>query len=214
MLNTPFTATHHLLHIYIAMLGHQNQSCNRRQHLLIGLDILCHLWHPFIATTLWAVGTTKLHGFLQLSSWGMAVVEGTLLKHEFLPLPKDGHALFHHGMVPQGMFKIMYFMGGNPLHHNFEYGIFLLCTATQSITCKSMHILVLGLCLDCSFFNVLMYPFVGLQPPLSGHGHQPFLQSLQLPHLGWTSQLLHSALMQHGSENLPQHCLFIFDIQC
>ena len=44
--------------ICIAMSGHQNWSCNR--------DSVCcwpwcpaSLWHPFIATTLWAIGTTN-----------------------------------------------------------------------------------------------------------------------------------------------------------
>ena len=44
--------------ICIAMPGHQNWSCNR--------DSVCHwpwcpasLWHPFTATTLWAMGTTN-----------------------------------------------------------------------------------------------------------------------------------------------------------
>ena len=44
--------------IHTAMPGHQNWSCNRGS--------VCHwlwcpasLWHPFMATTLWAVGTTN-----------------------------------------------------------------------------------------------------------------------------------------------------------
>ena len=74
------------------------------------------------------MGDYKLHSFFQLSGQSMAVIEGTLMECEFLLLPKDGHTLFHCGMISQEMFEILYFMGGNPVHHNFEYGIFLLCS--------------------------------------------------------------------------------------
>ena len=102
----------------------------------------------------------KLHSFLQCPSGSMVLVEGTLMEHEFLPFPKDGHTLFHRGMVPQEMFKIIYFMGGNPLHYNLEYGIFLLCS--YPVHYMQVHVHVGGPCLDCSFFNLLMYPFVSL----------------------------------------------------
>ena len=54
-----------------------------------------------------------------------------------------------------------------------------------------------------------MYSFVGLIHHW-GHGHWPFQQSLWWPHTGWTSQLQHSALMQHGSKHLQQHCCLPF----
>ena len=102
----------------------------------------------------------KLHIFLQLSGWSIAVIEGTLMEQEFLLLPKDGHTLFHHGMVPKEMFVILYFMGGNSIHHNFKYGIFLLCS--YPVCYMQVHSCVSGPCLDCSFFNLLMYPFISL----------------------------------------------------
>ena len=169
--------------ICIAMPGHQNWSCNRDSVCPLAL-MSCILWHPFMATTLWAVGTTNcIASSSALASWSMAVVEGILMEHEFLPFPKDGHTLFHHGVVPQEMFKILYFMGGNPLHHNFEYGIFLLCSYPVCYMQVYMHMWA-----ACAWTAVsstcIMYPFIGLSHQL-GHGHQPFLWSLWWPHPGW-----------------------------
>ena len=105
-------------------------------------------------------GDYKPHRFLQISSQGVAVVEGTLMECEFLLLLKDCYTLFHWSMVSKEMFEIPYFMGGNPLHHNFKYGIFLLCSYLvhymQVYTCVS------GPYLDCSFLNLLMYSFFSL----------------------------------------------------
>ena len=105
-------------------------------------------------------GDYKLHSFLQLSGWSMVVIEGTLMECEFLLFPKDGHSLFHCGVVSQEMFEILYFMGGNALHHNFEYGIFLLCS--YPVCYMQVYTCVSSPCLDFIFFNLLMYPFVGL----------------------------------------------------
>ena len=113
-----------------------------------------------MVVTLWAMGDSKLHGFLQLSSWGMVVVEGTLVDHEFLLLPKDGCTLFHYSVVSQEMFEILYFMEGNPLHHNFEYGIVLL--HSHPVYYEHVYTYVSGPCLNCSFFYLFMYPFIGL----------------------------------------------------
>ena len=109
-------------------------------------------------------GDYRLHSFLQLYGQSMAVIEGTLMEHEFLPFPKDGHTLFCYGRVPQKMFEILYFMGGNPLHHNFEHGIFLL--HSYPVPYMQVHTHVSDPGLDCSFFNLLMYSFVSL------HHHQ------------------------------------------
>ena len=61
-------------------------------------------------------GDYELHLFFQLSSQSMAVIEGTLVEHEFLPFPKDNHTLFFIGVVPLEMFQTLYYMGGDPLH--------------------------------------------------------------------------------------------------
>ena len=86
--------------------------------------------------------------------------KSTLMEHEFLLLPKDGHTLFHSGVIPQEMLQILYFMGGDPLHHNCEYGIFLL--GSYSVHYMHVYTYVGSPCLDCSFLNLLMYPFIGL----------------------------------------------------
>ena len=100
----------------------------------------------------------------------MAVIEDTLMDHEFLPLPQDGHALFHQGVVTQRLFEILYFMEGNPLHHNFEYGIFFL--HSYMVHYMQVCVPVSSLCLDCSFFNLPMCPFISL-----GH-HQVMTSAL------------------------------------
>ena len=122
-------------------------------------------------------GDYKLHSFLQLSGQSMVVVEGTLMECEFLPFFKDAHTLLCLGVVPQEMFEILYFMAGNPLHHNFEYGIFLL--HSYPVCHMQVYTHVSGLCLDCNLFNLLMYPFIslshhwfmGISPSCSPYGN-------------------------------------------
>ena len=104
-------------------------------------------------------GYYKPHSFLQLSSQSMVVIEGTLMECEFLPFPKDDHTLFHNSVVSQEMFKILCFMGGNPLHHNFEYRIFL---CSYPVYYTHVYMCVGGPDLDCCFLNLFMYPFVSL----------------------------------------------------
>ena len=132
-MNTPFTATDCLLHPHCHARP-PKLVLQQRQCLPLAL-MSCIPMAPIHGHYSISHGDYKPHIFLWLSGQGMAVVEGTLMEHEFLPFPKDDHTLFHHSVVPQKMLEILYFMGGNPLHHNFEYGIFLLCS-TQSITCK------------------------------------------------------------------------------
>ena len=155
-------------------------------------------------------GDYELHSFPQLSDQSMAVVEGTLMEHEFYPLPTDGHTLIHNGVVPQEMFEILSLMGENPLHHNFEYGIFF-CATTQSITCMLMCMWVTcawtAVSSTCLCILSLASATVG-----SWASALPVVPMVTSP--GWPSQLLHSALTQHCSEHLPQHCLFPSDIQC
>ena len=54
-----------------------------------------------MATPLWAVRTTNHIASSSSPAQSMAVIEGTLMDCEFLPLPKDGHTLFHCGVVPR-----------------------------------------------------------------------------------------------------------------
>ena len=143
--------------ICIAMPDHQNQSCSR-DNVHHRLWCPASLWHPFIGTTLWPVGTTNC--FFQLSSQCMAVVKGTLMECEFLPLPKDGNVLFCHGMVSQEMSEILYFMEGNSLYDNFEFGIFLF--HSYPVHCMQVYMCMSGPCLNCMFFCLLMYPFISL----------------------------------------------------
>ena len=158
-------------------------------------------------------GDYKPHSFLQLSGQSMVVIEGTLMEYEFLPLPKDGHTLFHCSMVPQEMFEILYFMGGNPLHHNFEYGIFLLCS--YPVHYMQVHMHVSSPCLDCSFFNLLMYPFVGLShlwvmgisPPCGPYG-DPIQDGLHSFHI----QLWHN--MAQSIYNSIVSSFLIFNAKC
>ena len=105
-------------------------------------------------------GDYKLHDFLQHSGWTMTLVKGILIECEFLPLPKDGHTLLHCSTIPQEMFEILYFMGGNPLHHHLKHGIFLFCS--YPVGYMQVYACVSSPCLDYSFFNLPMYAFVGL----------------------------------------------------
>ena len=100
-----------------------------------------------------------------------------------------------------------------PLHNNFEYGIFLLHSCPVHYMHVNMH--VGSLDLDCCFFQ-LAYVSFHQQLPLPGHGHQPFLWYLQWNLPGWISQLLHSAFIQHSSENLNSivSFLLIFEAKC
>ena len=107
---------------------------------------------PFHGHHSMSCGENKPQSFFQLSSWSMAVVKGTLMEYEFLPLPKDGHALFHCGVVSQEMFEILYFMGGNPLHDNFEFGVFLL--HSYPVGYMQVYMCMSGPCLNCSFFHL------------------------------------------------------------
>ena len=74
---------HHLqllitLCIWVAILGHQNWSFSKH-------SVCCwpwcpaSWWHPFMAATLWALGTT-LQNFLQFTSGGVAVVKDSLVE--------------------------------------------------------------------------------------------------------------------------------------
>ena len=158
MLNTPFTATDCLLHLH----------CHSRPPKLVlqqghclPLALMSHVpMAPVHGCHSMSHGDYKLQSFFQLSGESIAVVEGTLMSMNFFLSPHDGHALFHHAVVSQKMFEILHLMGGNPLHHNFKYRIFLL----HSYPVHSMHIYmhVSGLYLDCRFFNLLMYSFIGL----------------------------------------------------
>ena len=171
MLNTPSTATDDHLHCHARppKLVLQQGQCSP-------LALMCCIPKaPIHGCHSTSHGDHKLQSFLELSGQSMAVIEGTLMEHEFHPVPQDGNALFYCGMVSQKMFEIPYFIGGNLLHHNFKYGIFLL--HSYPVHYMQVYTHVSGLSLDCSFFNLLMY-FCQPQPPL-GHVHQPFQWSLQ-----------------------------------
>ena len=142
-----------------------------------------HSWHSM------SHGHYKLQTFFQLSGQSMAVVKGTLMECEFLPLPKDGHALLHCRVVSQEMFEILYSMRGNPLHDNFLVWDLLIVQLSSLL--HASYMCVSSPCLNCSFFQLLMHPFVGL----SHHWASalPVVSMVTFP--GWISQLLHSALI-------------------
>ena len=175
--------------ICIAMPGHQNWSCNMGQCLPLALVTHISIT-PVYGCHSMSHGDYKPQSLFQLSDQSMVVIEGTMIEHVFLPLPNNGHTLFHHGMVPQEMFEILYFMGGNPLSPFWVWD--LLAVQPPSLLHASLHVHgwpMLGL-----QFPQLMYPLISCSP-LPGHGNQPFLWSLWGLHPGWTSQLLHSALI-------------------
>ena len=156
MLNTHFTATDHLLHLHCHA---RPQELVLQQGQCLPLALMCPIPKaPIHGCHSMSLGDHKLQSFLQLSRQSMAVIEGTLMEHEFLPLPQDGHALFHCGVVSQKMFEILYFMGGNPLHHDFKYVIFLLCS--YPVNYMKVYMCVRSPCMDCSLFKLLMYSFI------------------------------------------------------
>ena len=138
-MNTSFTATDHSLHPH----------CHARPPEPVLQQGQCLLLTLMSSIPMASVhgchsvssGNYEQHCFFQLSGQSMAVIEGTLVQHEFLPLPKDGHTLFHSGVVPWEMFQILYFMGADPLHCNFEMGS-SCCAAMQSVTCKLTYMWV------------------------------------------------------------------------
>ena len=96
MLNTPFTAIDHLLHLYYHARPPepvlQQGQCSPLA-LMSYVPMACiHGCHSM------SHGDHKLQSFFQLSGQSMVVIEGTLMEHKFLSLPQDGHALFHHSM--------------------------------------------------------------------------------------------------------------------
>ena len=86
--------------ICTAMLGHQNQSCNRDRVPLLAL-MSCIPMAPVHGHHSMSHGDYKLQHFFQLSGWSTAVIEDTLMKYKYLPLPQNGHALSLHGGVSQ-----------------------------------------------------------------------------------------------------------------
>ena len=99
----------------------------------------------------------------------MAVIEGTLMEHEFLPFPKDGLSLFHSDMAPKRCFRSCILWVEIQSITILSIGS-SSCAATQSITCKFTHALaalartaVSSTCL-CIFHQ---------PPPPLGHEHQP-----------------------------------------
>ena len=125
MMNTPFTATDHSLHPHCHARP-PGPVLQQGQCLL--LTLMSSIPMASIHSHSVSHGDYKLHCFFQLSCQSMVVIQGTFVECEFLPFPKGGHTLFCSGIVPQEVFQILYLMGGDPLHHNCEYGIFFLCS--------------------------------------------------------------------------------------
>ena len=98
-------------------------------------------------------GDQESHCFFQLSSWSMAMIENTLMKHKLLPLSKKGYALLHSGKVPQEAFHILYIMGGEPFHHNFKHRILLLGSHPTSY--MQIYTCVGNLCLAAAYLTSL-----------------------------------------------------------
>ena len=112
-------------------------------------------WPPLCES--WGLWTTLFSPALQPEYGGD---RGHLGGVWILPFHKDSYTLFCSGVVPQEMFQIPYFMGEDPLHHNFEYEIFFLCSHPFHFMQVYMH--VGSPQLDCSFLNLLMYLFINL----------------------------------------------------
>ena len=115
------------------MPDHQSQSHSRCSLLL---------------TLVSSISVTSIHGshsvrcgddepqnFFQLTRQCVAIVEGSLVEHQFFLLFRDSLSLFHVCIISQQMFQILHFLVGNPLDHGLKYGIFRL-GATQSVTCR------------------------------------------------------------------------------
>ena len=124
VLNTPFTATDCLLHLYHNARP-PKPVLQQGQCLLLAL--MLHIpMAPIHGCYSMSHGDYKPQSFLQLPTQRMAVIEGMLMECEFLTVLQDGYAFFHHGMVSKKMsvHSITLFSIGSSC-----------CAATQSITC-------------------------------------------------------------------------------
>ena len=94
--------------ICTAILGYQNWSCSKYR-------VFCwpwcpaSQWHPFMADTQWAMGTTN-HKTSSNSPVSVAMVEGSFVQHQLLLLLKDSFSLLSICVISQQVFLIMHFL--------------------------------------------------------------------------------------------------------
>ena len=158
--------------ICIAMPGHQNWSCNR--------DSVCHwpwcpasLWHPFMATSwlyeLWGLQTTELLPSL-FPGYGGDRGHPDRSMNFFLSLRMampssvvvwSPRRCFRSCTLWEEIHSITILSMGSSHVHSYP------------VCYMQVYIHVSGPCLDCSFFNLLMYSSISLSHH-SGQGHWPF----------------------------------------